>query len=164
MVGLIALARKLLPSATPSPETTSMANRLTHNPHPSRCPSEGRGSGAPSACGAGHGSLPVIDDMAVFAAGTRPPSPQRHQRRAAGKAFEPIVIHTHPQPMADQPRRHRIEHLFEAEAAGRGDGDDRLLVIGGAAGRQFLQRRALEIEPLVVAALRRPTTSSMQRR
>ena len=55
--------------------------------------------------------------------------------------------------MADQARGHRIEHLLEGEPAGRGDGDDRLLVIRRAVRRQRLQRRALEIQPLAVARI-----------
>jgi hypothetical protein len=35
--------------------------------------------------------------------------------------------------MADQARGDRVEHLFQGEAAARRDGDEGLLVIGGAA-------------------------------
>ena len=52
----------------------------------------------------------VIDDMAVLAAGMRSTAAHRHQRCRAEKAFEPIVVEAHSQAMADQPRRHRIEH------------------------------------------------------
>jgi hypothetical protein len=97
--------------------------------------------------------VPVIDNMAVLAAGTRPPAAQRHQRRRAEEAFEPVVVEPHAKPMADQARGHRIEHFSEDEPAGRSDGDDGLLVIGCPARRQRLQGRALEIEPLADASI-----------
>ena len=97
----------------------------------------------------GMDDVPVIDDVAVFAGGVRPPATQRHQRRRAEKAFEPIIVKAHPQAMADQAGGYRIEHLLEGEPAGRGDGDDRLLVIRRPVRRQCLQRQALEIEALV---------------
>ena len=40
----------------------------------------------------GMDDVPVIDDMRVFAAGMRSPAAQRHQRRPAEKAFEPIIV------------------------------------------------------------------------
>jgi len=46
----------------------------------------------------GMDDVPVIDDVAVFAGGVRPPATQRHQRRRAEKAFEPIIVKAHPQP------------------------------------------------------------------
>src|SRR3954471_20062781 len=55
--------------------------------------------------------------------------------------------------MADQPRGHRIEHFPESEPAGRGDGDDRLLIIRRPVRRQRLQRWALEIKTLAVASI-----------
>ena len=99
----------------------------------------------------GVNDVPVIDDVAALAAGVRAAARQRHQRRRAEKAFEPIVVETHPQAMADQPGRHRVEHLLEAEAAAGRDRDDGLLVIGRPVHRQGLQGRALEIEALAVA-------------
>src|SRR5438270_2757634 len=35
--------------------------------------------------------VPVIDDVAMLSAGMRPPAAQRHQRRRAEEAFEPVV-------------------------------------------------------------------------
>src|SRR6516162_10059167 len=101
----------------------------------------------------GMNDVPVIDDMAVFAGGVGPSAAQRHQRRRPEKAFEPIVVQAHALTMADQARRYRIEHFLECEPAGRGDGDDRLLVIRRAAFRQRLQGRALDIETLAVARI-----------
>ena len=59
--------------------------------------------------------MAVIDHMAMLAAGMRPAAAQRHQRRRAKKAFEPIVVQAHAQAMANQARGHRIEHLLEGE-------------------------------------------------
>ena len=56
--------------------------------------------------------VPVIDDVAVLAVGVRAAAAQRHQRRRAEKAFEPVVVEAHAQAMADQARGHRIEHLL----------------------------------------------------
>jgi len=55
--------------------------------------------------------------------------------------------------VTDQPGRHRIEYLAQHEPAGRGDGDDRFLVIRRPPFRQKLQRRSLDIEPLAVASV-----------
>ncbi len=92
----------------------------------------------------------------VLAVSVRPAAAQRHQRRRTEKAFQPVIIKAHPQPMTDQARGHRIEHPLQDEAAGRGDGDDRLFIIGGPARRQRLQGQALEIETLLVARVAPP--------
>src|SRR5258708_1196834 len=76
--------------------------------------------------------------------------------RRTEKACEPVVVEPHAKPVADQARGHRIEHLLEDEPAGRGDGDDGLLVIRRPACWQRLQSRALEIEPLAVASIAAP--------
>ena len=96
----------------------------------------------------GMDNVPIIDDMTVLAVGPRAAAAQCHQRRRAEEAFEPVVIEPHAQPMPDQARGNRVEHLPERKAAARGDRDDRLLVIGRAARRQRLQRRAFEIKAL----------------
>ena len=112
----------------------------------------------------GMDDVPVIDHVAMLSAGMRPLAAQRRQRRRAEEAFEPVVVKPHAKPVADQARRHRIEHLLEDEPAGRGNGDDGLLVIRRPARRQRLQGRALETSRLRLRALRRPTTSSTKRR
>src|SRR6202040_3785164 len=53
----------------------------------------------------------------------------------------------------DQAGGYRIEQFPEDEPAGRGDGDDRLLVIRRAMCGQRLQRRALDIQALAVASI-----------
>ena len=61
-----------------------------------------------------------------------------------------------PQPLADQSRGDRIEHLAQREGAGAGDVDIDLLVVGGLAIGQLLQRRALLIDALGVAGVAAP--------
>ena len=67
------------------------------------------------------------------------------------EAFQPIVIETHPQPMADQSRGNRVEHLAQREGAGGRDIDVDLLVVGGLADRQLVQRHPLLVDTLGVA-------------
>src|SRR5271163_3779714 len=80
----------------------------------------------------------IIDDMAMSAARLGAAAPQGENRRRALKAFEPIVMQMHPQPLADQSRGNRVKHLAQDEGAGAGDVDMDLLVVGGLAERQFL--------------------------
>ena len=100
--------------------------------------------------------VPVIDNVTVLAVGVRSATAQRHQRRRAEEAFQPVIIEPHAQAVADQARGHRIEHPLEDEAARRGDADDRLLVIRRPARRQCFQRRTLEIEALGAARVAPP--------
>jgi hypothetical protein len=104
----------------------------------------------------GMDDVPVMDDVAVLAVGVRTAAAQRHQRRRAEEAFEPVIVE--PQAMTDQARWHRVEHPLEDEAARRGDADDGLLVIRRPACR--LQGRALERlhRDLALAALRKALT------
>src|SRR5277367_713466 len=46
--------------------------------------------------------VPIVDDMAVFAAQLGAAAPQSENRRRALEAFEPIVMQMHSQPLADQ--------------------------------------------------------------
>ena len=51
--------------------------------------------------------VPVVDDVAVLAVGTRPAARAASATASrAEEAFEPIVVEAHAQPMADQPRGH----------------------------------------------------------
>jgi hypothetical protein len=72
----------------------------------------------------------IIDDMGVLTGGGAAPC-QGHQQRAADEQIQAVIVQSDPQAMADEPGRHRVEHLPERETARRGDGDDRLLVIAG---------------------------------
>ena len=97
--------------------------------------------------------VPIVDDMAMFAARLGPTAPQDEDRRRALEAFEPIVVKMHPQPLADQSRGNRVEHLAQDEGAGAGDVDMDLLVVGGLAERQLFQRHSLLVDALGVAGV-----------
>ena len=97
--------------------------------------------------------VPIIDDMAMFAARLGPPAPQGEDRRRALEAFEPIIVKMHPQPLADQSGGNRVEHLAQDEGAGARDVDMDLLVVSGLAERQFFQRQPLLVDPLGVAGV-----------
>src|SRR6202453_5472517 len=95
----------------------------------------------------------VGDDMAVFATRLGAAAPQGEDRRRPLKAFEPIVMQMHPQPLADQSRGNRVEHLAQDEGAGTGDVDMDLLVVGGLAERELFQRESLLLDALGVAGV-----------
>src|SRR5271166_4008524 len=99
----------------------------------------------------GMDDVTIVDDMTMFAVRLGPTAPQGDDGRRALETFEPIVIETHPQPMADQSRGNRVEHLAQREGAGAGDVDVDLLVVGGLADRQLVQRHPLLIDALGVA-------------
>ena len=71
--------------------------------------------------------------------------------RRALEAFEPVVIKTHAQPVTDQAGWDRVKHLAQCEGAGCRDVDVDLLIVGGLADRQFLQRHPLLIDALGIA-------------
>src|SRR5277367_2202307 len=98
-------------------------------------------------------NVAVVDDMAMFAARLGPPAPQGEDRRRALEAFKPIIVKMHPQPLANQSRGNRVEHLAQDEGAGAGDVDMDLLVVGGLADRQFWSRQPLLVDPLGVAGV-----------
>ena len=99
----------------------------------------------------GMDDVTVVDDMAMFAVRLGPTASQDDDGRRALETFEPIVIKAHPQPMADQSRGNRVEHLAQREGAGAGDVDVDLLIVGALAHRQLVQRHSLLIDALGVA-------------
>src|SRR5271166_2414401 len=99
----------------------------------------------------GMDDVTVVDDMTMFAVRPRPTASQDDDGRRALETFEPIVIKAHPQPMADQSRGDRVEHLAQREGAGTGDVDIDLLTVGGLADRQLVQSHPLLIDALGVA-------------
>ena len=99
----------------------------------------------------GMDDVTIVDDMAKFAVRLGPTAPQDDDGRRALKAFQPIVVEAHPQPVADQARGNRVEHLAQREGAGAGDVDVDLLVVGGLADRQLVRRRPLLVDALGVA-------------
>src|SRR5215207_4302798 len=71
--------------------------------------------------------------------------------RGSLEAFEPVVIKTHAQSVTDQTGWDRVKYLAQREGAGCCDVDIDLLIIGGLADRQFLQRHPLLIDALGIA-------------
>src|SRR5665213_2319932 len=97
--------------------------------------------------------MAIVDDMAMFAVGLRPPAPQGDDVRRALEAVEPVVIKTHAQAVPDQPGGDRVEYLAQREGAGCRDNDVDLLVVGGLAERQVFQRQPFLIDALGVASV-----------
>src|SRR5208337_4778387 len=96
--------------------------------------------------------VPVVDDMTTqIAVGAAAPHGQDEGR--AKPAVQVIVVETHAQPVADEPGGRGVEDLAQSEAAGADDVDERLLEVIRAAGRQRLQRRAFESDPLAIAGV-----------
>ena len=75
--------------------------------------------------------------MAMFAVRPGLTASQDDDGRRALEIFELIVIKAHPQPMADQSRGNRVEHLAQREGAGAGYVDVDLLIVGGLADRSL---------------------------
>ena len=61
--------------------------------------------------------VPGVNDVAVPAVATRAASLERHQRGAAEKQLQTVVVQPHAQAMTDEPTRHGAEHLAQREAA-----------------------------------------------
>ena len=97
--------------------------------------------------------VPVVDDVSVLAVAGRSSATERHETRRAEEDIEAVVIQADPQPVADEARRDRVEDLLQREAAGRGDGDNALLIVAGAKLRERLQRCALGIDTSRVASV-----------
>ena len=97
--------------------------------------------------------MAIVDDMAMFAVGLRPPAPQGDDVRGALETVEPIVIKTHAQAVPDQPGGDRVKHLAQREGAGCRNIDVDFLVVGGLAERQVFQRQPFLIDALGVAGV-----------
>ena len=96
----------------------------------------------------------VVDHVAVLAVALRRPAPpQSQQLRGAEEALKPIVIEVNIETVADQTRRHAVEHAPQDEAAARGHQDARLLIVGRSSLGQRLKRRALDLDALAVASV-----------
>ena len=102
--------------------------------------------------------VPIVDDVqrargfdaaAIGDAYAR----QGQHRRAAEEALQPVIIQPHPQPVANQARRHGIEDVAQQEAAVAGDKDHRILVVGGAARRQGPQFRPFDGERIAAGGV-----------
>src|SRR3546814_2268563 len=75
--------------------------------------------------------MAIIDDMAMFAAALGAAARKRKERCAAEEQLKPIVVKSNSQSMADQPRRHGVEHLAQREPARGGHHDKHLFIIAG---------------------------------
>ncbi len=71
----------------------------------------------------------------------------------AEKGLDAVVVDVDPQALADRARRRAVEDAVDEEAAGPGDADDGLGEVGGAAGGQRPQRRRLEADGVLPAAI-----------
>ena len=98
----------------------------------------------------GMDDMSVVDDMngatAHGAALRRATAWQRQHWFTAEEALDAVIIYTHAQPMADQPRWHRVEHAAKQEAAAAGDSDQILFEVGGAARWQRREQRTLDLQ------------------
>jgi uncharacterized Zn-binding protein involved in type VI secretion len=108
----------------------------------------------------GHGFGPervddvaIVDDVGTAAIAVAAAARQGDHVRPAEEDLEPVVVDAHPQPVADEPRRHGVEDPAEHEAARGGDGDHDLLAVLGAALRQGSERRALGVDAAAVAGV-----------
>src|SRR4051812_15980728 len=72
----------------------------------------------------------------------------RKSKFSSGSRANRVLASFTVSPSHVQPRRHRVEHLLEHEAAGGSDGDDRLLVITAPLPGHKLKRRALDLDTL----------------
>jgi hypothetical protein len=93
----------------------------------------------------------VVHHVAVPSTAATASTRQGQHRALPEKALQAIVVEPHPQPVADQPRGHGVEHLAQHEAAAGGDHHDRFIVVDRASCRQRAQVGALQLERLVPA-------------
>src|SRR5271156_2835068 len=64
-------------------------------------------------------NMAVVDDVTMPSFGLAAAAAQAQRQALADEAFQPIVIETHSQAKADQPRGNGVEHLAQPEAAAR---------------------------------------------
>lgn len=108
--------------------------------------------------------MAVVDDMAALAFRHGPAAPQRGDQHGAEEAIEPVVTDAHPRAMADQPRRHGVEHAPQDEAAAGCGSNELFLEVGGAPPGQSYHGQRSRAMRLRLLALRRPTISSTKAR
>src|SRR5436190_5879752 len=71
--------------------------------------------------------VPIIDDMAALGVRHRPSTLECQYRCRTEEALHPIIVETHTQIMADEPRWCRVEDALQIEAAARCNSDDLFL-------------------------------------
>jgi hypothetical protein len=97
----------------------------------------------------------VVDHVAV-ATRRRSAARQGEDVGAAEEALEAVVVDAQLEAVADQARRHGVEHLAQDEAAARGHQHGGLVEVGGALRRQRAKGRALELDRLAPARVAAP--------
>ena len=65
----------------------------------------------------------IVDDVATAPVAMGATAARGHQWGGAEQQLQPIIVEVDAQGVADQPRRHRVEHLAYGEARVRGDLD-----------------------------------------
>ncbi len=76
--------------------------------------------------------------------------------RTADEDVEAVIVEAHAQAVADQARGHGVEHLAQAEPAGRGDAHADLLVVARAPLGQSSQGGPLAVDALRLAGVAAP--------
>src|SRR3546814_16356886 len=84
--------------------------------------------------------MALIDDMIMLAFAVGATARQGEQGRAAEEQLTPVVVKPYPQPVPDQPRGHRVEHLAPRKPARGGDHDEHLLIIARSEERRVGKR------------------------
>ena len=79
---------------------------------------------------------------------------QCQHQTAAEEAFQPVVIETHPQTVADQPGWNGVEDVPQKESAAAGHSDQLVLEVVGAPRRQRLQFGPLDLQEFAPAGIR----------
>ena len=100
--------------------------------------------------------MAVVHDLIVSPVRMGAPARQGEQMAAADEDVEAVVVEAHAQTMADQARGHGVEHLAQAEAAGRGDAHADLLVVARAPLGQAAEDGALAVDALGMAGVAAP--------
>ena len=99
-----------------------------------------------------------IDETGAFKTYTQPPG--RYLIRIGGApggwTLKSVIVQVDTETVADQPRRHAVEHAPQDEAATRGHQDASLLIVGRPSLGQLLDGRALDLNALAVAGIAPP--------
>ena len=93
--------------------------------------------------------MPVVHHLDAASVARRTAARQGQHQALADEAFQPVIVDAQVQPIADQARRHRVEHLAQDEAAAGGHPHAGLVMIGGAPRRQPAQFGALQGDQLL---------------
>ncbi len=95
----------------------------------------------------------IIDHVAIAVVGRPSASWQCQHQTAAKEAFQPVIIETHPQTVADQPGWNGVEDVPQKESAAAGHSDQLVLEVVGAPRRQRLELEPLDLQQLAAAGI-----------